>query len=135
MLGLSFVVGLLTITRPPKQNELLRSIRNDLNASDLNNKILTHSSLVSSNQIGYQKLDKQDVTIWQCIKTPQFILLFIMMYCSSFYGYLVINQYKDFGQITLKDDHFLTIVGAFSGFRFTWSFLMQKNTHSNLYIR
>lgn len=60
-----------------------------------------------------------------------------MMYFSIFYGYFVANIYKDFGSKYIDDDRFLTIVGAVSaacaGFRFVWSFLMQKLSFKLVY--
>ena len=110
--------------------------------------------LTPSKNNGYQQLDdlsprqailepeKADIgpetaTMLNLIRTRQFFLLLIMMYLSSFFGYFMLNQYKDFGKEFIKDDHFLTLVGAiasgFSGFRFVWAFLMQKFSFKVVY--
>ena len=60
-----------------------------------------------------------------------------MNYCSIFLGYFIANEYKDFGQTSIPDDRYLTIVGAVSaacaGFRFTWAFMMQKYSYRVVY--
>ena len=59
------------------------------------------------------------------------------MYLSVFYGYLIANNYKDYGDDYINDDHFLSIIGAASsawaGFRFTWAFMMQKFSFKFVY--
>lgn len=57
---------------------------------------------------------ESELTIKDCLKAPQFYLLCLMMYCSIFYGYFIANIYKDYGETTIKDDKFLSFVGAMS---------------------
>ena len=102
----------------------------------------TGSSKIQKQSIDNQTSDgesswKVELTLKECLKTSQFYLLFAMMYLSVFYGYFIANNYKDFGDDHINDDHFLSIIGAASsacaGFRFTWAFLMQKYSFKFVY--
>jgi hypothetical protein len=57
--------------------------------------------------------------------------LFVMNFCSVFYGYVLIGSYKVFGSKLIKDDMFLTMVGSvgcvFGSLRFFWSLLLDYN--------
>jgi len=141
--GLS-VIWLLTISRPSKQEvdnsgegsnaELrVRLTRENINSSNLTTGISTDTE---SPQIE-NHIKEQELSFKECLKSSQFSLLFIMMYLSIFYGYFIANVYKDFGELYIKDDRFLTLIGALSaawaGFRFIWSFMMQKLSFKMVY--
>ena len=129
--GLS-LIGLLTVTRPKPKRSVSEANCKVLDPAT--QRLLNNSSVLPTR---YNDEEPEQVSIFRIMKTSQFYLLFIMMYCSSFFGYFILNQYKDFGQRSIKDDHFLTIVGAisaaWSGFRFTWAFMMQKMSFKTVY--
>jgi hypothetical protein len=61
-----------------------------------------------------------------------------MNFCSVFYGYLIISQFKTFGNRYIEDDLFLTMVGSigciFGSFRFLWSILLDYGwTYPQIY--
>ena len=126
------LIGLLTVTRPKSQG--LATEFNWKIIDSATEKLINNSSLVSTRS---NDEEPKQVSIFKIMKTSQFCLLFIMMYCSSFFGYFILNQYKDIGERSIKDDYFLTIVGAvsaaWSGFRFTWAFMMQKMSFKTVY--
>jgi hypothetical protein len=111
----------LTISRPSKQEvdnsgegsnaELrVRLTRENINSSNLTTGISTDTE---SPQIE-NHIKEQELSFKECLKSSQFSLLFIMMYLSIFYGYFIANVYKDFGELYIKDDRFLTLIGALS---------------------
>lgn len=77
------------------------------------------------------------VTLKECLKSPQFIYIYIMSTLSIFIGMFVINTFKNFGMEHIKSDDFLTVVGSvasvFGGIRFVWSYLIDRYSYKLSY--
>ena len=71
---------------------------------------------------------EHDLSLSDLIKDKRFWLLYVMNFCSIFYGYTLIGSYKVFGEIYIHDDLFLTYVGSigciFGSLRFLWSLML-----------
>lgn len=72
------------------------------------------------------------------IKDKRYWMLYVMNFCTVFYGYLLINSYKIFGSLYINDDLFLTFVGSIAcicgSLRFFWSILLDLNfTYQQVY--
>lgn len=69
-----------------------------------------------------------ELTIFDLIKDKRYWLLYVMNFCSFFYGYTLIGSYKVFGGMYIHDDLFLTYVGSvgcvFGSLRFFWSMML-----------
>lgn len=73
------------------------------------------------------------------LSTFTFKLLFVCLYCSTAAGYYIIGAYKNFGQETIHDDQFLTVVGSigsvFNGcFRYAWAHAMEMYNFKIVYL-
>jgi len=75
-----------------------------------------------------EQTDQKDLTIKEIFQSKKFWLLYIMNFCTIFYGFFLINSYKVFGAIYIHDDMFLTFVGSVGcicgSLRFLWCFLL-----------
>lgn len=64
-------------------------------------------------------------------------MIFIMNTFSVFYGYFIISTFKNFGLEKIKDDEFLTAVGACSnvmgGMRWIWSYFSDRTSFKLVY--
>ena len=74
------------------------------------------------------EVENENLSFGECIKDTKFWHLYLMNFCSVFYGYLLISQYKTFGTNYIPDDLYLTLVGSvgciFGSLRFLWSILL-----------
>ena len=138
-------VGYLTVTKPSQNQKKSKKTRADTFEAREEVKLLISGSSVSDPELSSKTnnllledtIREPKITAINLIRTRQTFLLLIMMYLSSFFGYLVLNQYKVFGSEFIKDDHFLTLVGAaasiFSVIRIFWVFLIQKFSFKIVY--
>ena len=66
-----------------------------------------------------------EITLDEISTDRRFWLLYVMNFCTVFYGYLVVSNYKVFGSFYIRDDMFLTAVGSVASvcgsLRFLWS--------------
>ena len=53
-----------------------------------------------------------ELTLLELIKDKRYWLLYIMNFCTFFYGFTLIGSYKVFGGMYIHDDMFLTYVGS-----------------------
>jgi len=78
-----------------------------------------------------------EASLIELLKTQQFLELFVMNFNSVLIGLFIIGSSKSYGEETLGDEGFLTIVATaasvFNIFRFVWSFLMQKYSFKTMY--
>ena len=69
-----------------------------------------------------------ELTMLDLIKDRRYWLLYVMNFCTFFYGYTLIGSYKVFGGMYIHDDLFLTYVGSigcvFGSLRFFWSMML-----------
>ena len=82
--------------------------------------------------------EDENLLFGDIIKDTKFWHLYLMNFCSAFYGYILISQYKVFGSQYFKDDMYLTTVGSVAcmcgSFRFVWSMLLDfKFTYTQVY--
>jgi hypothetical protein len=70
----------------------------------------------------------KSISFKDCLKTPQFFLIYGMVTMSIFIGMFTINTFKNYGMKNFNDNDYLTTVGAvsavFGGIRFVWSYLV-----------
>ena len=72
------------------------------------------------------------------VQNPKFGFLYAMNFCSVFYGYIVIGNYKVFASTLIKNDLFLTTVGSIASIcgslRFIWAIQLDNGySYSRVY--
>ena len=69
-------------------------------------------------------------SLWKCITSSTFILIYLMSFFSLFFVYFMVGSFKNYGELKIKNDDFLSVVGAVSsvcgGLRFIWSAMVDK---------
>ena len=90
----------------------MQEVRSQDNSGELNkeNNKVQEASIASLPTLSLQ--ESKELTMKECIMSRQFYLLFIMQFLSIFLGYFVANVFKDYGELHINDDRYLTIVGA-----------------------
>lgn len=73
------------------------------------------------------------------IKTYKFTLLYLLATCHLFYGYYMLNSYKQLGFIGGIDDKMLTRIGSFGSlfngtFKIFWASLLDYYPFKNCYM-
>lgn len=75
----------------------------------------------------------------EILKSKEFWLLYFMNFCSVFFGYLVLSNFKVFGSQHISNDLTLTAIGSIASIcgsvaRFTWSFAMDYFGYEKVYL-
>jgi MFS transporter, OFA family, oxalate/formate antiporter len=74
----------------------------------------------------------------EILKSKKFWLLYFMNFCSVFFGYLVLSNFKVFGSQYISDDLSLTTIGSIATIcgsiaRFTWPFAQDYLGYEKVY--
>lgn len=76
-------------------------------------------------------------SIFKYLKTKQFVTIFAMNFLSIFFGTYIVGSYKNYGEKTIHDEKYLTLVGAIASvagvLRFGWSFLIDHYSYKMVY--
>ena len=84
------------------------------------------------------EVENENLSFGECVRDTKFWHLYLMNFCSVFYGYLLISQYKTYGTNYIPDDLYLTLVGSVGcicgSLRFLWSILLDYGyTYQQVY--
>lgn len=90
------------------------------------------------NESTQTKREDADLEVAELLTDQRYWLLYVMNFCTVFYGYVLISSYKMFGSLYINDDMFLTFVGSIGcvcgSLRFLWSVLLDLNfTYQQVY--
>ena len=145
------LIGVLLISKPKqtvrivspiqRQERVVEEVRSQDNSERNSGEFIKENNKVQ--EASFASLptvlmqESKELTMKECIMSSQFYLLFIMQFLSIFVGYFVANVFKDYGELHIDDDRYLTIVGAvaagWAGLRFIWAFIMQKLSYKVVY--
>ncbi len=56
--------------------------------------------------------DNHEFSFKEIVMTKEFWILFVMSFFSIFFGFFMTSAYKKYGIMKIKDDQFISIVGA-----------------------
>ena len=80
---------------------------------------------------------EEEFSLWEMVKTRQFITLWLMSTLSFFLGVFTINSYKAYGIENGLGEGFLTALGSigsiFNTGRFIWSALLDRYSYRTVY--
>lgn len=111
---------------------LIKIEKNDLEDDvNSNKKTIKHPEDSESNQGSESNhVTEPELSLYDLVKDRRYWLLYLMNFCTFFYGYTILGSYKILGAQYIHDDMFLTCVGSvgfvLGSLRFLWSLLLDN---------